>query len=180
VDASLEEYYRKEMNVRPGVELAKQEIVKFEMERLREIVSYFQIRRNEEHGYQMIVVSEEREGTPEADAMTIKLAKRLTAVEKIRAQGDSLDENVRKFYAPQLGLAPEQVSASAVLSWEESLVRRDRQQLHDLLSSQFKLGRTISYKQAKLEELHVRMDKMMKLYGMSVQKPATETAPVAQ
>ncbi|MFP4381407.1 MAG: hypothetical protein ACLFUS_12975 [Candidatus Sumerlaeia bacterium] len=178
LDEATIEHYRKEIGARPGLELSKNDIIKHEMDRTEEILHYFQIRRNEEHGYQMIVVSEEREGNPEADALCIRLAKRLTAMDKIRNQGDNLDDSVKKFYAGQLSISPDQLTGEKALEFEGHMAARDRQRLAEQLSTDYSLGQTINYKATQLEKLKKRLAKLKKAIGMNAPKQEAESEEV--
>jgi hypothetical protein len=117
----------------------------------------------------MILVREEREGSTEADASCVKLAKRLMAIEKARALKDPLDDAVRNFYASQLGAPAPQVTAGMVVEFEESHARRERQTLSEQLMSGCKMGKTFNYKVLKLHQMKSRLDDLCKLLGISPQ-----------
>ncbi len=152
-DKTLEEYYHREMHVRPDEALDMTAALRFELGRLKGILDKYRERVNVEPGYQMIVVNLEREGSPEADTACLGLARRLMAIDKVRAQPNGLDDNVRKFYANQMKVSPEEVTAAAIVTFEEAQARLERAQLADNLASLGNVGRSANYKQVKLDEL---------------------------
>jgi hypothetical protein len=168
-NAAMVDFYRKEMVVRPGVDITREDVVKFELGRAREILERYDHGRTEEHGHEMILVREEREGSTEADASCVKLAKRLMAIEKARALKDPPDDAVRNFYASQLGAPAPQVTAGMVVEFEESHARRERQTLSEQLMSGCKMGKTFNYKVLKLQLMKARFDDLCKLLGISPQ-----------
>ncbi|MBN1866199.1 hypothetical protein JW916_02790 [Candidatus Sumerlaeota bacterium] len=174
LDDNLLKYYKQEMRVRPGVELTKHEILAFELRRTREIVDAFRERRHEEHGYQVIVVSQECEGSTEANALCIRLAKRLMAIEKIKAQKSDLDAQVRQYYASQLGFSADLVTREAVLDFEQHQAARERQNLGEHLSSAARMGETVSDKASKLDAMDVRLNSLYT--ALNIGKPAAPSA----
>jgi hypothetical protein len=175
-NAAMVEFYRKEMNIRPGVEVAKDDAIKFEMARTKEIVDLFEHRRAEEQGHEMILVREEREGSLESDATCVKLAKRLMAIEKARTLKDPVEESLKNFYAAQIGVPATQVTTQAILQSEEAQARRERQTLSEQLASGCKAGNTFNYKMLKLQDMKTRYENLCKLLGIS---PTAEAQPTA-
>ena len=165
----FKEHYRAEMKVRPGVEILKQDVLEFELGRTRDIVEQYRERRNEEHGYQIIVVSQECAGSTETDALCVRLAKRLMAIDKIKAQKGDLDPTVKQYYGPQMGMSPDGVTREAVLSFEEHQAARERQTLSELLSSSSRMGSTVNYKVANLDAMEVRLNALYT--SLNVAKP---------
>ena len=110
MDQNVVEHYQREMGLKPENSVTKEEALKFELLRMREIVEKFELRLREEPGYQVVVASVEMEGTPEVDATCMRLGRRLMLVEKLRTQQTPLDEATRIFYSSHLGVSPESVS----------------------------------------------------------------------
>ncbi len=176
VDEALTERYRKEMKARPGVEITRQDILKFELQRTKYIIDMFEKRLDVEQGHMVISVTMEREGNPEADASCIRLAKRLMAIEKVRSQGDSLDEGVKQFYAQHLGTSPEQVTARAVEAFEERHAGQERQTLGELLTSGRTRGGAKNYKALRLAGLRKRFEAINASLGVTTKQAQPASA----
>ncbi|HBF34907.1 TPA: hypothetical protein DDW35_10140 [Candidatus Sumerlaeota bacterium] len=173
LDARVIEYYRQEMNAKAGVEIARTDILRFELGRTKEIIDYFQHARTQEKGFQVVVVSEERSGSTEADTTCVRLAKRIMAIDKMRAQKDEeLDGQLKAYYAAQMGVPPEQMTRETAVDYEEMLARRDRQALTDYLVSGCQMGKTSNYKKLKEEDMKVRFEALCNAAGVVVQTTA--------
>ena len=181
LDQPLLDYYRQEMKTRPGVELTRADLVKFELARAKDIVDRFETRRLGEGGHEIIGVNLDREGSTEADACTIRLAKRLMAVEKMRLLGDTEPEkNVRDYYAPQIGVPADRITAQAIVDYELRMARRERQTLVEILTTNCPTGETLSYKVVIAQDLRRRFEALCALFGIAVPAAQAATpAPVA-
>jgi hypothetical protein len=178
LDATLVEYYRQVMKTRPGVELTRADMAKCELARAKEILDRFEARRQSDGGHQIIGVNLEREGNAEADACAVRLAKRLTAAEKMRLLGDGeVEKGIRDYYAPQIGLPADRVTAQAIADYENRLARRDRQTLLDLLTNNCVTGETLGYKQVLLQDMRKRFDSLCAIFGATAH--AAPPAPAA-
>lgn len=172
IDQAFIENYRKEMGAKPGVEITRQDMIKFELGRTKDLVGAYSYRRGRDPGHEIISVMFEREGTPEADAACVRLAKRIMAIDKLSAQG-TLEDNVKQFYAQQIGLAADKVTSAVVLQLEEKNAKREREQLVQALETSVATGKAGNYKNMKLAEMNKKFDAMCASLGAS-------TKPVAQ
>lgn len=177
MDQNILDAYRKEMGLKPGMDINKGMILKFEFDRTREIIEYFENVLANEKGFQVIVVSEERAGSTEADTTTIRLAKRIMAIDKLHAQKEDAEPQVKTFYASQMGVPADQVTRDSIIEYEEMLARRDRQALTEYLVSGCKMGRTANYKLLRIQKLRARFENLAKAGGITLPKP--EAAPQA-
>lgn len=189
LDAPMVDYYRQEMKTRPGVDISRTDMVKFELARAKEILDRFEVRRLAEGGHEIIGVNLERDGNSEADACTVRLAKRLTAIDKMRLLADGeVEKTIRDYYAPQIGLPADRVTAQAIADYENRLARRDRQTLVELLTNNCTTGETLSYKLVLLQDMRCRFDTLCTIFGATAHaapSPATavavaESAPSVQ
>jgi len=172
LDAGMVEYYRKEMGTRPGEDVTKQAVIRFELGRAREIVDRYQAARETDRGHQAIVVIQERGGSQEEDQMVIRLAKRLSAIEKVRSLNGNLDQAVKNYYSGQLGLSADRINQEAILRYEESQARLERQRLADLLlQAGGRLGSTANYKLLILGQMGKRLEVLAGKTGIAVPPP---------
>ena len=155
ITQQIKELYQHELGVKPDVNVTREQMLQLELTRTKDIVEKLAVRVGDEHGYQMIIVNQEKEGTPEADALCMRLAKRLAGMDRIRSQ-QSFDEPVRQYYSQQLGIPTDQVTAEAVLELERKMARLDRQSLSEKLLASHGLGESFNYKQIKLDEVKQR------------------------
>ena len=183
ISEAMVEYYRQEMKTRPGVEIPRAEMVKFEMARARENVDRFEARLLAAGGHEIIGVNLEREGNTEADAAVMRLARRLTAIEKMRAVGGGeVEKSVREYYSSQIGVPPARITAQVIVDYESRLARHDRQTLSELLTSSCPTSETLSYKQVLLQDMRRRFDALCAMFGATLPAapaaaPAPPTAP---
>lgn len=167
-DDAMQEHYRKEMGIR-NAELTREQVLKFEMDRTAEIVVRFARARAAEPGHEIIVASEERSGSSESDAACVRLAKRLAAIEKIRAQQDNnMDVSVKEYYAKQMHRSAEQLTPETILRYETSLANRDREVLMDTMVRRTAVSKTSNYKAVKLESMKKRFQALQKVIGIKI------------
>ena len=179
LDQEVIDFYRKEMNARPGVEITRSDLIKFELLRAKGIMAAYAKRREADEGHQIIAVSMEHPGNPEADAATIRLAKRLTAIEKVRAKRDHLDDEVKQYYAPQLGIGADDVTGEAILALEESQAAHERQQLFEQLSTGQTMHEAGNYKLMELEAMQYRLEEVCQSFGITSKQLTGQPQTVA-
>jgi hypothetical protein len=160
------ERYRKDMGAKPGIEIKRQDLMKFELGATHQIIALFEGRFLREEGHQMITAAIEQTGNPEADAACIQLAKRLTARDKIRVLQDPLDDNIRQYYASQMGIPAEKVTARGAEDFETRLADRERQTLSEKMSGASSLGKTVNYKEAVIAEMRERFEAVCASMGI--------------
>lgn len=176
IDANIQEFYRRDMQLRPDESVTREAVLRFELHRLREILDRYTARRAEDHGYQMIVVNREVEFPAEADAACVRLAKRLMVIERLRQQAAPLEDNARQAYAAYIGIAPEQVTAEAIIEFEQRHAKLDRKALTDQLSASHRLGEGASYKAMLGAEMQRRYEDLCAELGIEPQAPAPAAA----
>ena len=179
LDQEVIDFYRKEMNARPGVEITRSDLIKFELLRAKGIMAAYAKRREADEGHQIIAVSMEHPGNPEADAATIRLAKRLTAIEKVRVKRDHLDDEVKQYYAPQLGIGADDVTGEAILALEESQAAHERQQLFEQLSTGQTMHEAGNYKLMELEAMQYRLEEVCQSFGITSKQLTGQPQTVA-
>jgi hypothetical protein len=152
------DWYRNEMGLKPGVQIDKQEIMKFELKRAKEIIDRFAQRLTAEEGHQVIVVSQGREATPETDTAIIRLGKRLQTIETVRNQDDNLDPKIRQHYGQIFNISPEDVKAERILTHEEHIADVEREKVSEMLAGGFVMQNTANFKYLAYENILNRFE----------------------
>lgn len=158
VDDAMKEFYRKEMELSPGANITQDGVLRFELQRTKDIVEHYRQTRNAENGYQVIVVSEEMAGNMECDIATVQLAQRLKLIEKLEKDKDKLEPELLKKYAARMSTRVEQLTAEAVIEFEKMHANQERMQLYEKLAQGGTLRKTNNFKLLKLEEMQSRYE----------------------
>ncbi|HNY26490.1 MAG TPA: hypothetical protein PKH31_03835 [Candidatus Sumerlaeota bacterium] len=153
VDDALVETYRKEMGAKPGTEIRRQDMIKFELQRSKLLIAQYGQRRDADHGHEIILVAKFMEGTPDADASCVRLASHLTAIEKLRVLQGEVNDQVKQIYAPQLRLPAEKVTAQAILDLETRSAAQERKILAEAMSKTRPVGEMVNYKRQKMADM---------------------------
>lgn len=179
-DEATLDYYRQEMGLKAGVAVERKQMVSFELKRTAEVVELFARRRQEDAGYQVIIASAEREDNEAADALAVRLTKRLKTIETARSQSDPLGAQIREYYAPKLNVPVDLVKAQDVLDFERRQARLERQQLAEALFTVPATGKTGDYKQIMLADMQRRFAAICKSLGVKPEAVMQTTAPAAE
>jgi hypothetical protein len=180
VDKALQDRYRKEMGEKPGIEISREKILRFELQRTRDILDHLDRRLKAERGHEMVLVTEERDGTPIADAACINLAKRLMVIDKLRNQKDAaLDAAAKQFYALQTGVSVDKITAEDALEHERRQAAIARQRLAEELSRGCEMGESANYKRVLVGRMEKRYEAMAASVGVSVRRQPAAAPAVA-
>ncbi len=175
VDEALIENYRKEMGAKPGTEIRRQDMIKFELQRAKLLIAQYGQRRDADHGHEIILVAKFMEGTPDADASCVRLASHLSAIEKLRAQQGQVNDSVKQFYAPQLRLPAEKVTAQAILDFETRCAAHERKILADAMSKTRPVGEMINFKRQKMADMQHLFAAACQAFGITPDQIALPT-----
>ncbi len=170
------DWYRNEMGLKPGAQLDRPEIMKFELKRSKEIIDRFAQRLTSEEGHQVIVVSQGRNATPETDAAIIRLGKRLQTIDAVRNQSENLDAKIRQHYGQVFSIPPEDVKAERVLEHEEHIADIEREKVSEMLAGGFVMQNTANFKHLLYENVLSRFEKICSDLGVTL-KSRTENGP---
>jgi len=180
VDKALQDRYRKEMGEKPGIEISREKILRFELQRTRDILDRLDRRLKAERGHEMVLITEERNGTPTADAACVNLTKRLMAIDKLRNQRDApLDPAVKQFYASQTGVPVDKITAEEALEYEQRQAGIARQRLAEELSRGCEIGESANYKRVLVDRMQKRYEAMAASIGVSARPRPAATPAVA-
>ncbi|MCC6546299.1 hypothetical protein IT570_03935 [Candidatus Sumerlaeota bacterium] len=153
----MADYYRELIGVdkKPSAE----EVILHECRMLARTLELFRLRRNSEHGYQMIV-KREMQAAENPDVIIEATANQMGMLRALRG-GKELDSVLKEQFAKALGCEPSAVTTERATSFLDSTVQANKKRLRTGLMGSGS-GQPYNVKRAQLEEMEKRFEETVR------------------
>ncbi len=153
-----------------SAEITRERILGYELRSLQRLQQEFTVRRTDELPHEVILHREivDNSGVDHRIAELHQEIDRFNSLEKV----DTLDEEMTKHFARRLAVDPAQLTHEHALHWQRSHVEESKVHLQSSLATGQVLGPPENFKEAQLNEMNARIQKLVD----SLPAEATEMA----